>query len=91
MSPLESSGRRARKAVCKSETNKSGIADHVLREKGNHLPLWNEVEIIDHEEHWKIRKLKESAHMLGKNNCLSNPSIEMDSIWKPFIMKDRQQ
>jgi predicted GIY-YIG superfamily endonuclease len=89
--PLKVRVEEHRKAVCKGETSKSGIADHVWREKGKHLPLWSEVEIIDREERWKVRKLKESAHMLGKNNCLSNPSIEMDSIWEPLIMKDRRQ
>ena len=79
-----------RKAVSKGDTTKSGIADHVWKEKGGHLPLWNEVEIIDREDHGKIRKLKESAHMLGKKNCLSHPSIEMDTIWEPLILKERQ-
>ena len=35
----------------------------MLKEKGNHLPLWDEVEIIDREEHRKIKCLKKSAHM----------------------------
>ena len=33
---------------------KSGMVDHMWKEKGNYLPLWNEVEIIDREEYWKI-------------------------------------
>ena len=32
----------------------------------NHLPLWDEVEIIDSAEHWKIRCLKESAHIVTR-------------------------
>ena len=76
-----------RKAVNKGEIYKSGIAYHVWKEKGDHRPLWNEVKIVDREEHWKVRKLKESAHMLGKKKSISNPSIEMNTIWEPLIIK----
>ena len=34
------------KAVVKGETTKSGVADHIWREKGGHQPLLNEVKII---------------------------------------------
>ena len=53
---------QARKAVVRVEIEKSGMADHIWKEKGNHLPLWDEVKIIDREEHYRIRRLKESAH-----------------------------
>ena len=43
---------------------KSGMADHIWKEKGNHQFLWNEVNIINREEHRRIRCLKEAAHML---------------------------
>ena len=62
------------------------MADHIWKEKGNHLLLWVEVEIID-REHWRIRYLKESGHMLGCNELLSRPSIEMNTIWEPIIKK----
>ena len=52
-----------------------------MKEKGNHLPLWDEVEIIDRAEHWRIKRLKELAHMGGYNDLLSRPSIEMNTIW----------
>ena len=51
--------------------------------------LWNQVEIIDKEHHWKICKLKESAHMLGHKNLMSRPSIEINTIWKPVIRSAR--
>ena len=53
------------KAVTRGEVEKSGVADHIWREKGDHRSLCDQVEIIDKEHHWKIRKLKESAHMLA--------------------------
>ena len=78
-----------RKAVVRGEIEKSGMADHIWKEKRNHLPLWDKVEIIDRAEHWRIRHLKESAHMLGYNDLLSRPSIELNTIWEPIIKKAR--
>ena len=40
-----------RKAILRGEIETSGIADHIWKEKGNHLPLWDKVEIIDRAEH----------------------------------------
>ena len=78
-----------RKAVVRGEIEKSGIADHIWKEKRNYLPLWDKVEIIDRAEHWRIRRLKESAHMLGYNDLQSRPSIELNTIWEPIIKKAR--
>ena len=76
-----------RKAVVRGEIEKSGMADHIWKEKGNHLPLWDEFEIVDRVKHWRIRRLKESAHMWGYNDQLSRPSIEMNTIWELIIKK----
>ena len=65
------------------------MADHIWKEKGNHLLLWDKVEIIDRAEHWRIRQLKESAHMLGYNDLLSRISRELNTIWEPIIKKAR--
>ena len=75
------------KTVVQGEIEKSGMADHIWKERGNHLPLWNKVKIINREEHWKRRCLKEVAHMLGYVDLLSRPSIEMNTIWGPIIEK----
>ena len=58
------------------------MADHIWKEKGNHWTLWDEVELIDRAEYWRIRRLKESAHMLDYNDLLSRPSIEINTIWE---------
>ena len=78
------------KAVTRGEVEKSGIADHIWREKGDHCPPWDHVEIIDKEHHWKIHKLRESAHRLGHKNLLSRPSIEINTIWEPVIRSARK-
>ena len=41
-----------RKAVVLGEIEKLGMTDHIWKEKGNHLPLWDKVKIIDRAEHW---------------------------------------
>ena len=66
---------------------KSGMADHIWKEKGNHLPLWDKVEVIDRAENLRIRCLKESAHMLGYHDLLSRQNIELNTIWEPIIKK----
>ena len=57
------------------------MVDCIWKEKVNHLPLWDHVEISHREEHWKIRRLKEAVHMLGYSDLLKRRSIEMNMIW----------
>ena len=40
-------------------------------------------------EHWRIRPLKESAHMVSRIDQLSRSSIEINTIWEPIIKKVR--
>ena len=87
--PLKVRLEEYRKAVVRGEIEKSGMADQIWKEKGNNLPLWGEGEIMDRAEHWRIRHLKESAHMVGYNNLLSWLSIEMNTIWELIIKKVR--
>ena len=87
--PLKVRLEEHRKAVVRGEIEKSGMADHIWKERGNHLPLWDKVEIIDRAEHWRIRHLKESAHILGYNDLLSRPSIDLNTIWEPIIKKSK--
>ena len=47
-----------RKALVRDEIEKSGMVDHIWKEKEIHLPLWDEVEKIDRAEHWRIRRFK---------------------------------
>ena len=68
------------KAMIQGEIEKSDMADHIWKEKGNHRPLWDKVGIIDKKEHLKRRCLNEAAHMLGHVDFLSWPSIEINTI-----------
>ena len=85
--PLKVRLEEHRKAIVRGEMEKSGMADHIWKEKGNHLPLCDKVEIIDRAKHWRISRLKESALVLGYNDLLSRPSIELNTIWEPIIKK----
>ena len=60
-----------------------------MKRKGESSALIEIIEIIDRAEHWRIRRPKESAHMLGYNDLLSRPSVEMNTIWEPIIKKVR--
>ena len=73
--PLKVRLEEHQKAIKVGEIKKLDMADHIWKERGNHVPLWDKVEIIDRDELWRIRRLKESAHMLGCNGLLSRPSI----------------
>ena len=66
--PLKVRLEEHRKAVCRGEVKKSVMANYLWKEKGNHLPLWDEVKIVDRGEYLKIRGLKEAAHMSGHND-----------------------
>ena len=87
--PLKVRLEEHRKAELGGEIEKSGMADHIWKEKGNHLSSWDKVEIIDRAEHCRIRRLKESAHMLGYNNLFSRANIEISTRWEPIIKKVR--
>ena len=52
---------KTRRTVSYGEVEKSCIADHIWKENGNHLPLWDEVKIIDRKEENKAI-LRSSAY-----------------------------
>ena len=87
--PLQGRLEENQKAVVRGEIEKSGMADHIWTETGNHLPLWDEVEIIDRTEQCRISRHNDSAYMFGYNDLLSRPSIENNTKWKPIIKKVR--
>ena len=78
-----------RKTVVRGKIEKSATMEHIWKEKGNHLPLWDEVKIIDRDEPWRFSRLKESVHMLGYSDLFRRPSIEINTIWEPIIKKVR--
>ena len=65
------------------------MANYIRKEKGNHLPFWDDVKIIDREELWRISCLKEAAYMLGDSELLSKPHIEMN-IQESILKKTKK-
>ena len=60
---LDSDNQGAQKAVIKGETHKSKLAEHIWTANGDHIPLWNEIKIIDRERFWK-EKIERSCPSL---------------------------
>ena len=79
------------KLICRAEIKKSGMADHICKEKGDDLPFRNQAKIIDWEKHSKIRRLKETAHLLSSSDLLGWLNIEIDKIWEPLIKMSRSK
>lgn len=66
-----------RKAVLRDETTKSGMTFHVWREMSSQRTQWKEMKIL---EHWRIRRLKVSAHMLRYNDLPNRVSLEFFTL-----------
>ena len=56
------------------------MADHLWKEKGYYLPLWNEIKITQREKRWSIGCFIEAAHILGYSDLLSRLTIEIGTI-----------
>ena len=74
-----------KKALSKAEFEKSKMADHVWNTPGDHMPLWDDVRVIDTERGWKQRKMKEAAHIAMSSKCISQPSAEFGPMWLPLL------
>lgn len=47
------------------------------RDKGSQYPIWNEVQIIDKEHHWKVRKFKEAEYINIAEKCINQTSVNL--------------
>lgn len=63
------------KVVVRGETMELGMADHVWKKKCSHWHLFNEMNILDKEKHYRNNWLEESAYILCYEELLSRPSI----------------
>ena len=76
-----------KKAVTKGEAHKSKLAEHIWTANGDHIPLWNDIKIMDKARHWEEKKLKEAAHILLSPKCMSQTSADLNPMWLPLLMK----
>jgi predicted GIY-YIG superfamily endonuclease len=61
---------------------KSKLAQHAYEE--GHRVGWDEAGILEIESNSRYRKYKESAHMACLNNPISQPSLDISTIWIPL-------
>ena len=57
------------------KVKRSGMTNHIWKEKGNHQPMCDEDKTIESKEHWRKRRLNKAAHMFGYSDLLSRPSL----------------
>ena len=76
-----------KKAVTNAEVERSKMADRIWTSEGEHVVLWDEVQVIEKEHSWKERKLKEAAHIAMSVECLSQSSAELTPMWLPLLNK----
>jgi hypothetical protein len=50
-----------------------------------HRVHWDDPRILEIESNSRYRKYKESAHMACSTNQISQPSLDISSIWIPLI------
>ena len=59
---------------------KSSVADHSI--ENNHIIKWNSVEIIDQEQKWYHRKVKEKINILKHPiNMNKQPGVKIAKSW----------
>jgi hypothetical protein len=71
-------------SIEKKDPDISKLTEHHFNT--GHRILWDETKIIGKEPDWRARKINEAAVIMeGGNEVFSDPSVEIDSIWKPVI------
>ena len=70
----------------KGLTEKSRIVEHAWNE--NHKIQWSNAKIVAKESNSIKRKLKEAAYIALTQDPISQPSIELKSIWIPLLRKE---
>ena len=65
---------------------KSKLAARAFEE--GHIIEWDETAIVQIEPDSNYRKYKDAANMLCTNNPVSQPSVDISSIYFPVIKKE---
>jgi hypothetical protein len=64
----------------------SKLAQHACEE--GHRVGWDDARILETESNSRYRKYKESAHMVCLSNPISQPSLDISSIWIHLISNE---
>ena len=76
------------RAVKNGEIEKNEIADHCC--KLDHKFNWEEKSIIDKEQNWVSRKVKETIHSIKDKNHINSISFTLPNIWLPALRKSEK-
>ena len=69
------------------ETLRSGLAEYAWT--NGHNIHWTEAKILHKEENWQKQKFKEAVYIAQGNGGLSHPSVEIPSVWRPLLERNR--
>jgi hypothetical protein len=73
-------------SIKKKDPDVSKLCEHHYHT--GHRILSDQAEITGHEQHWKTRKFHEAAEIMkGGELVFSEPSMEINPIWRPMIKK----
>jgi predicted GIY-YIG superfamily endonuclease len=72
-----------KKNVKEGKTNISKLAEHVWEE--HHKVLWDNIEIVGRESNRLKRKIVEASFMAVDDNCISQASKDVSTIWRRNI------
>ena len=67
------------------DVDKNEIADHSW--KLDHKFDWENKIIIDREQNWRVRKIKETIHSISDKNHINSISYSLPEIWLPALKK----
>ena len=81
--PLQTRENEYKRNTTNGEIDKSKIAERSWEQK--HRFHSDKASIISKEENSRIRKLKESAFIHYTDHAISQPSIDINTIWLPII------
>ena len=77
---------RSQRKTSQSEINKSAITDHAVI--NNHIIDWKNTTIIDNEENYMKRKIKEAIHIKQTTRCLNrDDGYILSGIYAPVWSK----
>ena len=74
-----------KRAVQNGDLTKNEIADHCWT--NNHNFDWDNRKIIDKENGWTARKIKETLHSNKNNSSINSTSYNVPEIWVPALRK----
>ena len=71
------------RCAVKTEDMRNANAVHSIKE--SHSIAWENARIIDREQNWKKRRIKESLYIRNKDNYNLDSGLALSHVWDPLI------